>query len=171
MSDTQTLEARLLFLLDAFDHWHPKYVEKHVAETMVGLAATQDGLGLSINTVSLLAVVQRHFSNVAAFKAKYGFPAEARLNSFKVAGMTMYWLSKIRPIQDSKDEQLFAWANEDFAIEVGLGMAGINSDPQHPNSQIFFNHLRTGLQTSCLSPESIVLILLALAEPQYGPAN
>jgi hypothetical protein len=164
MSNESKVEDRLLFLLDAYDDWVARYVEKNVAETMVGLTATQDGLGMKINMISLAAVVSRYFSNVASFKAMYGFREEARLNPFKVAGMTMYWISKLRPIQDSKEEPMFAWANEEFAIELGVAMAGITWDARTPNSQTFFHHLRVGLQTSCLSPESLVLILLALAE-------
>ena len=169
MSNASKVEDRLLFLLDAYDDWVAKYVEKNVEETRVGLTATQSGMGLGMNMISLAAVVTRYFSNVASFKAMYGFRDEARLNPFKVAGMTMYWISKLRPIHDTQEEPMFAWANEEFAIEVGVAMAGVTWNARTPNSQAFYHHLRVGLQTSCLSPESLVLILLALAE-QAPPA-
>ncbi len=161
-------ELRVAWLLDMYDYWHKGFVEQNVEKTAVGLTYTQSGQGLTLNTTALRTVVERYFANVDSFKAKYGFSPDARLNSFKVAGLMMYWVAKIKPIHDSRSERLSAWVNEEFAIAVGIGLAqNIPWDPKkRPEDIALFNHLRTGLQTSCLSPESLVLLLLALATPK-----
>jgi hypothetical protein len=154
-------EERLTYLLGAFDFWCPKFIDNQVSSTLNGLVPSQEGYGLRINETALLMAVERHFASVDSFKVKYNFPPGARLNPFKVGAFTMYWLSKIRPIHDTRDENLFGWANEEFAIAVGLGMAGIDVNLRVERN--WFHYLRTSLQTSCLSPESLVLVLMSLA--------
>ena len=156
-------ERRLAYLMQFYDYWMPKYAEKEVARTMVGLTVSQEPSTITLNSVGLRIVVERHFESISAFKAKYNFQPHAKLNQFKVAAFTMYWLSRIKPIHDSRDKPMIAWANEEFAISVGIGLAGIQINPRTNENLTFFNHLKTGLQTSELSPESIVLILMAMS--------
>lgn len=156
-------ERRLAYLMDFFEYWMPKYAEKEIARTTVGLTVTQEPSTVTLNLVSLRIVVERHFESISAFKAKYNFQPHAKLNQFKVAAFTMYWMSRIKPIHDSRDKPMIAWANEEFSIAVGIGLAGIEINPRTKENRTFLNHLKTGLQTSELSPESIVLILMAMS--------
>lgn len=92
-----------------------------------------------INDHLLMHAIESYFKDIKRLK---DFHPIARADRFKIAGYTIKWLSKIRPIQvrpfDLTDEELALHAtmiNARFAVMVGLSVAGVDHQVIIANSE------------------------------------